>query len=194
MAVDPKATLVTYLQRARDTLVWKLEGVSEYDARRPMTPTGTSLLGLVKHCAWVEAGYFGETFGRPFPEPAPWDGDDDADPHDDLYALPTESRQDILDLYRRVQAWAAETIDSLDLDAEGHVPWWGDRNPVTLHWILVHCVAEVQHHAGHADILRELIDGATGYLPDHSNHPADGYDWSAYLARVQAAADVFRHP
>ena len=192
MSIDPKATLVTYLQRARDSLVWKLDGASDYDIRRPMTPTGTSLLGLVKHCAWVEAGYFGETFGRPFPEAAPWDGDDDADPHDDLYALSTESREDIINLYRRVQRWAAQTIDSLDLEAEGNVKWWGDRNPVTLHWILVHCVAEVQHHAGHADILRETIDGAVGYLPEHSNLPDGDYDWAAYLARVQAAADGFR--
>ena len=192
MAADPKQTLVTYLQRARDTLVWKLEGVSEYDARRPMTPTGTSLLGLVKHCAWVEAEYFGATFGRPFPEPPPWDGDDDADPHDDLYALASESREDILSLYQRVQAHAARTIEELDLETEGHVLWWGDRNPVTLHWILVHCVAEVQHHAGHADIVREMVDGATGFLPEHSNHPDDGYDWPGYLARVQAAADAFR--
>ena len=192
MASDPKQTLVTYLQRARDSLVWKLDGLSEYDVRRPMTPTGTSLLGLVKHCAYVEASYFGETFDRPFPEPDAWDGEDDPDPHDDLYAFATESRDDILGLYQRVQAHAARTIEELDLEAEGQVAWWGDRNPVTLHWILVHCVAEVQHHAGHADIVREMVDGATGYLPENSNHPDDGYDWAAYLARVQAAADTFR--
>ena len=52
--------------------MWKLEGLSEYDSRRPMTPTGTNLLGLVKHVASVELGYFGETFGRPFDEPLPW--------------------------------------------------------------------------------------------------------------------------
>jgi hypothetical protein len=50
---------------AREALVWKLDGLSEYDARRPMVPTGTNLLGLVKHVASVEAGYFGETFDRP---------------------------------------------------------------------------------------------------------------------------------
>ena len=191
MSEDPKETLVTYLQRARDSLVWKLEGLSEYDVRRPMTPTGTSLLGLVKHCAWVEAEYFGATFGRPFPESPPWDGVDDPDPHDDLYALPTESREDILSLYERVQEWAAQTIDELDLDAEGHVQWWGDRNPVTLHWILVHCIAEVHHHAGHADIVRQSLDGAVAYRKGADNLPEGDYDWAAYLARVQAAADAF---
>ena len=61
----PKDTLIHYLQGARDAIVWKVEGLSEYDARRPLTPTGTNLLGLVKHLASVELGYFGDTFGRP---------------------------------------------------------------------------------------------------------------------------------
>ena len=69
---DPKDDLQRYLQVARDAVVWKLDGLAEYDARRPLTPTGTNLLGLVKHLAWVEAGYLGATFGRPFPEPVPW--------------------------------------------------------------------------------------------------------------------------
>jgi Protein of unknown function (DUF664) len=59
MTSDPKATLHMYLQRARDALLWKLDGLSEYDIRRPMTPTGTNLLGLVKHLAGIEFGYLG---------------------------------------------------------------------------------------------------------------------------------------
>ena len=73
---DPKAELQGYLQGARDALVWKLDGLSEYDIRRPMTPTGTNLLGLVKHCAGTELGYFGFVFGRPADEPTPWIDDD----------------------------------------------------------------------------------------------------------------------
>ena len=76
---DPKDTLVEYLQSARDAIVWKVEGLSEYDARRPLTPTGTNLLGLVKHLASIELGYFGDTFGRPSGIPLPWHADD-ADP------------------------------------------------------------------------------------------------------------------
>ncbi len=68
---QPKADLQRYLQSARDALVWKLEGLSEYDVRRPLTPTGTNILGLVKHAAGVELGYFGDTFGRPFGEVVP---------------------------------------------------------------------------------------------------------------------------
>jgi hypothetical protein len=74
----PRADLRFYLQEARDALLWKLEGLSEYDIRRPMTPTGTNLLGLVKHCAGIELGYLGETFARPSGEPLPW-LDDGAD-------------------------------------------------------------------------------------------------------------------
>ena len=125
-------------------------------------PTGTNLLGLVKHVASVEAGYFGETFGRPFAEPLPW-LDEDAEPNADMWATAEESREDIVDLYRRVWAHSDATIDALALDAIGHVPWWPpERNEVTLHRILVHMIAETNRHAGHADIVRELIDGAAG--------------------------------
>jgi hypothetical protein len=93
---DPKADLRRYLQAAREALVWKLDGLSEHDARRPMVPTGTNLLGLVKHVASVEAGYFGETFGRPFPEPLPW-LDEGAEPNADMWATAEESREQIVD-------------------------------------------------------------------------------------------------
>ena len=66
-----KAEMVRYLTEARSALLWKLDGLSDYDIRRPLVPTGTNLLGLIKHVASVAAGYFGETFGRPFPEEMP---------------------------------------------------------------------------------------------------------------------------
>jgi hypothetical protein len=96
---DLKADLRRYLQVAREAVVWKLEGLSEYDARRPMTPTGTNLLGLVKHLANVEVGYFGDTFGRPFDGPLPWpegpEGED-ANANADLWATLDESREQIV--------------------------------------------------------------------------------------------------
>jgi hypothetical protein len=159
---NPKADLRRYLQIARDALLWKLDGLSEYDARRPMVPTGTNLLGLIKHVASVEAGYFGETFGRPFDESLPW-LDEGAEPNADMWATPEETRDQIIDLYRRVWVHADATIDALALDAIGHVPWWPpERSEVTLHQILIHMIAETDRHAGHADIVRELIDGAAG--------------------------------
>jgi hypothetical protein len=169
-------------------MVWKLDGLSEYDARRPLTPTGTNLLGLVKHLAGVEAGYFGATFGRPFPEPMPWD-EHDEDRTVDLWAKAGESRAEIVGLYQRVCAHADATISALALDAPGRVPWWGDDGDVTLHLILVHVIAETDRHAGHADIVRELIDGAAGLRADNDNlAPGDAAWWQQHVNRVEQAA------
>jgi hypothetical protein len=184
---DSKADLRRYLQDARDAMVWKLDGLSEYDIRRPLVPTATSLLGLVKHVTGVEIGYFGDTFGRPFTEQLPWD---ESDPMSDMYAAPHESRELITGLYRRAWAHSDATIDSLPLDAIGHVPWWpAERNDVTLHQVLVRVVAETSRHAGHADIIRELIDGEAGLTPQHPNiDTADQAWWQAYRDRVERAA------
>lgn len=186
---DLKADLRRYLQAAREVLLWKLEGLGEYDVRRPLVPTGTNLLGLVKHVASVEAGYFGETFGRPFPEPLPWLAED-AEPNADMWATPEESRAQVVDLYRRVWAHSDATVAALPLDATGHVPWWPPQhNEVTVHRVLVHMIAETHRHAGHADVVRELIDGAAGLRPDNDNlPPGDPSWWRGYYDRVQEAA------
>ena len=186
---DPKADLSRYLQIAREALLWKLEGLSEYDVRRPLVPTGTNLLGIVKHVASVEAGYFGETFGRPFSEPLPWLAED-AEPNADMWATAEQSRENIVDLYRRVWAHSDATINMLTLDAIGHVPWWPpERKEVTLHRILIHMIAETNRHAGHADIVRELIDGATGHRVDNDNMPdLDQVSWRTYRDRLQSVA------
>jgi hypothetical protein len=188
-ASDPKADLHRYLQIARDALVWKLDGLSDYDIRRPMVPTGTNLLGLVKHVASVEFGYFGETFGRPSDESLPW-FDEDAEPNADMWATAEESREDIVGLYHRAWAHSDSTIDALDIDAIGHVAWWpDDRSEVTLHRILVHMTAETNRHAGHADIVRELIDGAAGLRADNDNMPAEEPAWwDDYRSRLERVA------
>jgi uncharacterized damage-inducible protein DinB len=177
------------LQDAREAVVWKLDRLSEYDVRRPLTPTGTNLLGMVKHLAGVEIGYFGATFGRPFDEPLPW-FDEGAEPNADMWATADESRGDIVSLYRRVWAHSDTTIDSLALDAVGHVPWWPkERREVTLHRVLVHMIAETNRHAGHADIVRELIDGAAGLRASNANMaPGDAAWWEDYRRRVEQAA------
>lgn len=186
---DPKADLHRYLQTGRDALLWKLDGLSEYDIRRPLTPTGTNLLGLVKHVASVELGYFGETFGRPSDEPLPW-FDDDAEPNADMWATADQSRADIVDLYHRVWAHSDATIAALPLEAVGRVPWWPDeRSEVTLHRILVHMIAETHRHAGHADIVREHVDGAVGLRPDSDNMaPGDQAWWERYRGQLERAA------
>jgi uncharacterized damage-inducible protein DinB len=189
MVSDPKSDLHRYLQVAREAMLWKLDGLSEYDIRRPMTATGTNLLGLVKHLASVELGYFGGVFGRPSAEPLPW-LDEDAEPNADMWATPDESREDIVSLYRRAWAHADAAIGALPLDAVGTVPWWPeDRREVTLHRILVHVVAETHRHAGHADIVRELIDGAAGLRQDNDNlPPGDAAWWESYRRRLEGAA------
>src|SRR3954463_12330014 len=121
-----KADLHRYLQAGRDALLWKLDGLTEYDVRRPLTPTGTNLLGLVKHLAYVELGYFGVTFDRPFAEPLPF-LDYEVEPKADMWATADESREHIVGLYRRAWAHADATIDALPLDAVGRVPWWPDE-------------------------------------------------------------------
>jgi uncharacterized damage-inducible protein DinB len=187
---DAKADLRRYLQAAREALLWKLDGLSEYDVRRPMVPTGTNLLGLVKHVASVEAGYLGATFGRPFTEPLPW-FEADAEPNADMWVTAQESRERIVGLYRRVWAHSDATIEALPLDAVGHVAWWPpDRSEVTLHRILVHVIAETDRHAGHADIVRELIDGTVGLRQDNDNMaPGDRDWWEDYRRRVERAAE-----
>ena len=185
---DPKQDLHRYLQTARDAVVWKLDGLPEYDVRRPLVSTGTNLLGLVKHLAGVEAGYFGETFGRRFDEPLPWY--EGAEVNADMWATADQSREQILSLYQRVRAHADATIERLALDAIGHVPWWPeDRSEVTLHRVLIHMIAETNRHGGHADIVRELIDGAAGLRQDNSNlAPGDQAWWESYRNRLEQAA------
>jgi hypothetical protein len=186
--LDAKADLHRYLQSGREVLLWKLDGLGEYDIRRPLTPTGTNLLGIVKHVASVELEYFGPVFGRPHGVALPWLAVD-ADPNADMWARPDESRADIVGLYRRSWQLADETIAALPLDAQGQVPWWGDNGSVTLHRVIVHMIAETQRHAGHADIVRELIDGAAGHRADIDNlPPGDQAWWRDYRDRVEGAA------
>ncbi|MFD8467809.1 DinB family protein [Streptomyces cyaneofuscatus] len=173
------------LRRERNTLLWKLDGLSEYDVRRPLTATGTNLLGLVKHVATVEARYFGEVFDRPSPEPLPrWQESDGSD----LWAAHDETRDQVIEFYRRTWEHSDATIDELPLDAPGHVPWWPEPCPNTnLFAVLVHVLSESIRHAGHADILREGLDGRTGLRAEHEQ-PIDEEARAAYCAKIERAA------
>ena len=184
-----KSDLHRYLQAGREAMLWKLDGLSEYDTRRPLTTTATNLLGLIKHLAGMELGYFGYTFGRPFDEPLPW-LEGDAEPNVDMWTTPAESREEIVGLYRRAWGHSDVTISTLALDSVGRVPCSpADRRDVPLHRILVHVIAETHRHAGHADIVRELIDGATGLQEDNENKaPGDQAWWQGYSNRVEHAA------
>jgi hypothetical protein len=181
--------LIRHLRLAREALVWKLDGLGEHDVRRPLVPTGSNLLGLVKHAAGVEAGYLGLVFGRPFPEALPW-MEEDAPPNADMRATAEESRADVLGLSARVGAHSEATLRALPLDAVGRVPWWpAAAGRVTVQRIAVHLVAELNRHAGHADILRELVDGAAGLRAASGNLPdGDAAFWRAEHAETARIA------
>ncbi|MEV7655111.1 DinB family protein [Streptomyces anulatus] len=180
-----KGNLHGRLRRDREALLWKLDGLSEYDARRPLTATGTNLLGLVKHVANVEARYFGEVFGRPSPEPLPrWQDSDGSD----QWAAEGETRDQIVGFYRRTWEHSDATIDELPLDAPGHVPWWSEPHPNTnLFAVMTHVLSETVRHAGHADILRESLDGRTGLRAEHEQR-IDAEARAAYCAKIERAA------
>lgn len=188
--LTPKQTLKSYLQMQRDALLWKVEGLDERATRWPRTPTGTNLLGLLKHVGSVGYGYFGEVFGRPAHEPVPW-LDADAAPNADMWASVDESKEWVVAFYRRAGAYADRTIDELDLDSPGRVPWWPpERRDVTLQQIMVHMIAETARHAGHADILRELTDGKVGHRAADSSMPDLDADWWAdYVDMLRRTAD-----
>ena len=185
---DLKEELHRKLQASRAVLLAKLGNLSEYDRRRPMTPTGTNLLGLVKHLAGLEYGYLGESLGYPAPESMPWIEDGSIWQGADMWAKASESSEYITSLYRRACAHADGVIAALDLEAPASVAHWPeDRRDTTLGVLLIRMVAETAQHAGHADIIRELIDGKGG--PDQD--VIDGATWREYTARVQAAAEAF---
>jgi len=161
----------------------------------PRTPTGTSLAGIVLHCANVQVGYFGPTFGREFPAPdhpclipfAAYATDPQVD-----WVLPADVSADtLIDFHRQVDGFADAAFDELALGAPGRVPWWpGDRAATTLHRVAVHVHGDLARHAGHADILREQIDGSAGLSPENSNLPGD-VDWPSYVERLREIAECF---
>ncbi len=185
---DVKDILLDKLRQQRTAVVACLDGLGEYDVRRPMTPSGTNLLGIVKHLVGIEHVYLSESFGIPAPDVLPWVEDGSIWQGADMWATAEESREYVLGLYDRACAHGDETVRTLGLDAPASVPHWpADRRATTLGFLLVRMVEETGHHAGHADICRELIDGRGG--SDHDLLDEEG--WRDYVGRVQAAADRF---
>ncbi|NKE62009.1 DinB family protein [Lentzea sp. PSKA42] len=169
-----------YLQSSRESVLSSLDGLSEYDARRPLVPSGTNLLGLVKHLIGIEFGYLGDSVGRPAPVKLPWAEDGSIWENGDMWVKPTESREYIVDLYRLAWKHSDESIATLPLDAPASVPWWPEeRRGTTFGHLLVRVVAETAQHAGHCDVVRELIDGRSG-----ADNPDGYYDLVLSMASV----------
>jgi uncharacterized damage-inducible protein DinB len=187
---DPlKATLRRYLRKESDALLASLDGLDERQVRWPLTQSGTNLLGIVKHTASVSLGYFGETFGREHGQSLPWFDDEDAEPNADMWATAEESRAQIEALHQAAAQAADDTIEALDLDSPGRVPWWGPaKADVSLGQILVHMIAETAHHAGHADIVREMIlDAPPTQDPNLPEWTAER--WAAYRTNLEQIAE-----
>ncbi|ADB32745.1 protein of unknown function DUF664 [Kribbella flavida DSM 17836] len=187
--MDLKAVLHEYLRASRALMLTKLEGLSEYDMRRPLVPSATNLLGLVKHLAGLEYTYLGTSLGRPPAEKLAWEEDGSIWDGADMWAAPTESSEYLTGLYLRACEHGDRSLTELELDSPAEVAHWPeDRRHTTLGVLLVRMVDETAHHAGHADIVRELIDGKGGADADM----LDDTGWRAYHGKVQAAADAFR--
>lgn len=184
------ADLQRYLQRSRETVLSALDGLSEYDIRRPMTPTATNLLGLVKHLTGVELGYLGDCVGRPSPIRLTWVDDGSIWDGADMWATADQGCKDLTSMYQTAWRHSDQSIEQLGLDAPAQVSWWPEgRRDTTLGSLLVRVVDETAQHAGHTDILRELIDGRPG--PDHDDNGDAGF-WAAYVENVQQAAEAHR--
>ncbi len=179
-----------YLQEGRDSVVRSLDGLAEYDVRRPLVPSGTNLLGLVKHLTGVELGYLGTSVGRPSPVVLPWEEDGSVWESADMWATADQSRDHLLGLYRTAWQHSDESLATLPLDTPASVAWWPEgRRETTFGHLVVRVVAETAQHAGHCDIVRELVDGRTGGDPSDLGDEAW---WASYVARIQAAADHYR--
>jgi len=190
MSDTTKDDLGQYLQSARDSVVRSLDGLSEYDVRRPLVPSGTNLLGVVKHLIGVELSYLGESVGRTPPVTLPWVEDESIWDSSDMWATPDESREYLLDLYRTACRHSDESLASLALDAPAHVAWWSEgKRDTTLGHLVVRVLEDTAHHAGHCDVVREMIDGRGG---PHAGDIGDADWWTSYVAKIQAAADTFR--
>ena len=185
-----KQILHRYLRKERNALLATLDGLDERQIRWPYTPTGTNLLGIVKHTASVSLGYFGETFGRDHGQALPW-FDEGADLNADMWATAAESRAQITELYEESARQADATIEALHLDSPGRVPWWHPQKAdVTLQQILVHMIAETAHHAGHADIVREMLLGTATQDPNLPDWTPER--WAGYRTQLEHVAEAAR--
>lgn len=177
-----KSCLHEDLRWVRTSVLGTLDGLSEYEVRRPLTSTATNLLGLVKHLTLTELVYLGDIFQRPAPGRHARFDDPGFRNRDSLWVTDLESRADVVDGYHDACQHADATIAALPFDAGGHVPWW-PAPQVTLFTVMVHVLSETSRHAGHADILREQLVGPPG-----ARTPDAVDEWAAHRARVEQAA------
>jgi len=165
LAGDETATLLGFLDFQRATLAWKVSGLAADGLRATVGPSTMTLGGMLKHLAYVEEGWFSRTLHRRDRQP-PWDAVDwKADPDWDWHSAADDTPEQLLGLWRdsvaRSRALVDEALAGGGLDQLARRPW-PDGNAPSLRWILVHMIEEYSRHNGHADLLRESVDGQTG--------------------------------
>ncbi|WPR65333.1 DinB family protein [Glutamicibacter protophormiae] len=187
------ARLREYLNDARQAVIFKSGQLTEELARQPMTATGTHILGVVHHLAITEYGYFGLCLNRPVDDPYARKMLELDDPQADFIPPADFSAQQVIDLYQRAIEFADAGFDKLELASPAEVPWWVRHRQTTLEHLMVHMIAETSRHAGHLDIVRELLDGQVGLRPEAPNLPDyTARQWQEQRDRLQQAADSKR--
>ncbi|WHT21358.1 DinB family protein [Crossiella sp. CA-258035] len=157
LVADERDTLCGFLDFLRATVVLKATGLSEVDARKPLIPSSPlmTVIGLVNHLRWVEWAWFSNRVDDQPGEP-PWAGEDP----DAEFRVPAEQTlADVLAGYERECAVSREVLARKDLSATFAHPRLGN---VSVRWVLTHMIEETGRHAGHLDLIRELLDGVTG--------------------------------
>lgn len=182
---DEKAQLLAHLDEVQRSLLWKVEGLSDADLRRPMTGTGTNLIGIVKHLSGLTYGYLVSAFGRER-EMFPWEDDEELWYGLDMWATPDESTDEIIAAYRRACAAAARTVEELELDAPGT---HHSGASVTLRSMILTVLLDTTRHAGHADVVREMLDGRVGSREGDPMSPDDEEYLRMYRARITGEID-----
>jgi len=164
-AADETATLLGFLDYQRTTLAWKCSGLDAAGLGATVAASSITLGGMLKHLAYVEEWWFSERLHGRDPVP-PWDTVDwDADPDWDWHSAAEDSPEELLALWQdavaRSRYLVAEALADGGLDRPARRAWRDGRAP-SLRWILVHMIEEYARHNGHADLIRESVDGQTG--------------------------------
>lgn len=162
MAAGEWQTLAGFLDFQRATLHWKASGLTTEDLQVRVATSAMSIGGILTHLAWVEEHWFtGMFLGQQMP--SPWQAADwDADPDWEWSLAARNSPVQIFSLWQRAVSRSRHTAESasgLDSPAARH---WPDGQCPSLRWIMVHMIEEYARHNGHADMIRESIDGSTG--------------------------------
>jgi uncharacterized damage-inducible protein DinB len=165
LAADETATLLGFLDFQRATLAWKCSGLDAAGLGATVGPSSMTLGGMLKHLAYVEDSWFSRWLHGHDRQP-PWDtvdwkADPDWDWHSAAEDTPEQLRAMWQDTVDRSRSLVAQALDDGGLERLARRAWPDGRSP-SLRWILVHMIEEYSRHNGHADLLRESVDGLTG--------------------------------